>query len=469
MNPSTVDGTARTISGHVIAAGDSCTGTAVRAVPKKVISQSAGDVRGGDSDGHQADGQHEPGGPGRDRTIVARRFLGRPEHSFLGEEAGERRQARQRGEADGHRGEGDRHRLAQPAHVRHQVCPDDVDHRAGGEEEQGLEGGVGQEVVGRRGRGTDREGGQHVGQLADGGVGQNSLDVVLRECGQCAAQHGDAGNDGHHRQGRRRGEEHRIEPGNEIDAGCDHRGCVDQRTDGRRSGHRVGQPGVQRELRRLAHDPAQQQQGGDRCRVLLSPPDGGVRMFVMRERSRRDGQREDAEQEADVTEAGDHERLDGAALRVRLLPVVADQEVGADTHHLPPDQQDEQVVGEDDQHHGGGEQRHEGGVRRIARVALVDSWTSRPAPPARRPRRRRTRCRRGHRGAERRRCRTHRCGPWRSARRHARSVGDGPRAEHRRADQCDCGTCDRNRHWCARPASCPGRNRRVRRRRAPGR
>ena len=38
----------------------------------------------------------------------------------------------------------------------------------------------------------------------------------------------------------------------EIDAGGDHRGGVDECGDGRRAFHRVRQPGVQRELGRLA-------------------------------------------------------------------------------------------------------------------------------------------------------------------------------------------------------------------------
>ena len=120
----------------------------------------------------------------------------------------------------------------------------------------------------------------------------------------------------------------------------------------------------------LPDDAAQQQQGGDRCRVLAQPARGdAARTPLMRERARRDGEHEDAEQEADVAEPGDQEGLDGAASRVRQLPVVADQEVGADAHHLPADQQHEQVVGEDDEQHRGGEQRHERGVRRVARVA----------------------------------------------------------------------------------------------------
>ena len=48
--------------------------------------------------------------------------------------------------------------------------------------------------------------------------------------------------------------EHGVEAGDEVDAGHDHRGGVDQRRHRRRAGHGVGQPGVQRELAALADD-----------------------------------------------------------------------------------------------------------------------------------------------------------------------------------------------------------------------
>ncbi len=54
-----------------------------------------------------------------------------------------------------------------------------VDHRAGAEEEQRLEEGVGDHVeqAGDVGAGPDGE--EHVAELGDGGVGEHPLDVVL--------------------------------------------------------------------------------------------------------------------------------------------------------------------------------------------------------------------------------------------------------------------------------------------------
>ena len=73
------------------------------------------------------------------------------------------------------------------------------------------------------------------------------------------------------------------------------------------------------------------------------------------------------------------------APRARLgqLPVVADQEVRADAHHLPADQQHEQVVGETTSSIAAVNRRDERGVRRVARVAAAGSRRSRPARRAR--------------------------------------------------------------------------------------
>ena len=78
---------------------------------------------------------------------------------------------------------------------------------------------------------------------------------------------------------------------------------------------------------------------------------------------------QDREQQPQVGGPGDQERLHGPGARVGELPVVRDQEVGAGAHQLPADEQHPQVVGGHDGDHRAGEQRHQRGVRRVARVA----------------------------------------------------------------------------------------------------
>ncbi len=80
------------------------------------------------------------------------------------------------------------------------------------------------------------------------------------------------------------------------------------------------------------------------------------------------GEREQTDQEGDVAELGDQERLEGGGTGLGRLPVVPDEEVRADAHDLPADQEHHQVAGVDDQQHGGGEEGDEGGVGRVAGV-----------------------------------------------------------------------------------------------------
>ena len=75
---------------------------------------------------------------------------------------------------------------------------------------------------------------------------------------------------------------------------------------------------------------------------------------------------EDRQQEAEVADAVDDERLLARRGAPVLLEVEADQEVGAQPHALPADEQDEQVGAQDQGEHGEHEQVQ---VREVARVA----------------------------------------------------------------------------------------------------
>ena len=97
-------------------------------------------------------------------------------------------------------------RLPSAAHAGHRgerVGAGGVDDDAGGEEEQGLEGTVREEVEDGGVAVADGQGAGHVAELADGRVGQHALDVVLREGGQAGADHRHGGHRGRARRGRR--------------------------------------------------------------------------------------------------------------------------------------------------------------------------------------------------------------------------------------------------------------------------
>ena len=97
------------------------------------------------------------------------------------------------------------------------------------------------------------QGQHHQAQVADRRVSQDALQVVhhqrqgAREGEREQADHRDEEQDG----GRHLEQGHK--PGDQEHARGNHRGGVDQRADGRRPLHSVGQPDVERELRRLAH------------------------------------------------------------------------------------------------------------------------------------------------------------------------------------------------------------------------
>ena len=90
-------------------------------------------------------------------------------------------------------------------------------------------------------------------------------------------------------------EEHGVAP-DHVDAGRNHRRRVDQRRNRRRPFHRVGQPDVQRNLRRLAGRADEQQQGRNRQRADRAVLDragagaGGDLLEIKRAEGREDQQ-----------------------------------------------------------------------------------------------------------------------------------------------------------------------------------
>ena len=107
----------------------------------------------------------------------------------------------------------------------------------------------------------------HIAELANRRVRQHLFDVVLHKRQRCAHQGGHRANHGEcidaGAADRQAVEEDAIEACDQVDAGDNHGGGVDQSGDGRRASHSVWQPGVQEELAGLGHDRCQQTQRGD--------------------------------------------------------------------------------------------------------------------------------------------------------------------------------------------------------------
>ena len=156
--------------------------------------------------------------------------------------------------ADQHRPEGLGDLVPQPAVVAHVLLVvHRGDHRAGAEEQHRLEEGVGEEVEHRHRIGADPRRHEHVAELRAGRIGDHPLDVVLHQPDRRREERRRRADEGDEGQRMRRPLQHRRHPADQEHARRHHRRGMDQRGDRRRALHRVRQPGVQEELRRLAH------------------------------------------------------------------------------------------------------------------------------------------------------------------------------------------------------------------------
>jgi hypothetical protein len=330
---------------------------------------------------------------GLDRALVGLR-----QNFVFREEAGEGRHARD-GDARGEvRPVGERHVLAQPAHVAHVLRGVGVVHArvhrvndaAGAEEEAGLEEGVREDVeeaVGERAR-PDAE--EHVAELADGRVGQHLLQIVLHEPdggGEERRQRADRGDGGHH-GGREHEDE--VEAADEVDARGDHGGGVDERRDRRRAGHGVGQPHVEGYLRALAGAAQEEREAAERRGVdeagagqpaldavgqpadepgreagaerpdlhaaLVEQPVRAAADALEVERAGVIEQHRHGDEEAEVADAvGD----EGLLARGRVLlfgEPEADEQVAAEADALPADEEQRHAVAQDEHQHREDEQ-----------------------------------------------------------------------------------------------------------------
>ena len=165
--------------------------------------------------------------------------------------------------ADGHDRIGHRQVAPEATHAPHVLLVvHAVNDRAGAQEQEGLEEGVGEEVEHGRLVGADAGGEEHVAELRTGRIGDHALDIVLGQSDRGGEEGRDRANDGDDVPGDRGDLEQGRQQADHVDAGGDHGGRVDQGRDGRRALHGVGQPGVQEELGRLAHGADEEEPAG---------------------------------------------------------------------------------------------------------------------------------------------------------------------------------------------------------------
>jgi hypothetical protein len=249
------------------------------------------------------------------------------------------------------------------------------DHGARAQEEQGLEEGMrAQMKQGRCVAPTSRRQ-QHVAELAHGRVGEHLLDVGLVDGDRGGEERGQGSHPRHHRRRARRQRVQEGQAAHHVDTGRHHGGGVDQRRDRRRAGHGVGQPRVEGNLGRLAAGPQEEAQGRDLQHLPVGAEGhpGGHRdrlvcgesqvLLQVRKRHRRRAavgkgpeDQEDSQQEAEVSDPVDDERL-AAAVGVEAIAVPeADEKVGTQAHTLPAHEHEQEVVGQNQHQHREGEQ-----------------------------------------------------------------------------------------------------------------
>src|SRR5437660_731449 len=152
----------------------------------------------------------------------------RTENIILAPEAGEGENATDRQSRDQEGPEGDGHALTQPAHLAHILfAAQRVDHSSSAQKEQGFEVSVRCQMEDATSIVMDALAHKHVAKLADGGIGQDALDIELEESNGGSEKGGGATDASHHMEGNRGEFKERISAGNEGDAKSHHRGGRD--------------------------------------------------------------------------------------------------------------------------------------------------------------------------------------------------------------------------------------------------
>ena len=197
---------------------------------------------------HVEGGKQRANGSHVKRRVRERPVVGGVEDFVLAPEAGEeQREAAEREHADRVGGEGKRHESAQTAHVADVLLAiAAVDDGACAEEEQCLEEGMRDEMEHAHGNAADAEAHHHVAELRDGGVGEDALDIELRDGDKRAEESGESSDPGDDLQ-RDGGCEYigdlcaheRVDTRDEEDSGSNHGGRVDESADGSGAFHRV--------------------------------------------------------------------------------------------------------------------------------------------------------------------------------------------------------------------------------------
>ena len=269
--------------------------------------------------------------------------------------------------------------VVQCAHCRSRLhC---VDDRARAQEEQCLEEGMGEEMEHARNPAANAQGSDHKPQLRQGTVGEDALDIILGQRDRCRKEGGECANSGNDSEGGT------IISGEDGEGTChqkdprrDHRCRVDQ---GRNWGwalHCIREPDVEGKLGTLADRATEDQEGNRGC--VAQPEEARLRSEARQECRVEDctnftpeGQAprlgievDETEQQEHITDACGNKGLDRSSIGLGPFVEEANQQVGAEAHHLPGHEEEQQVISHRHEQHRCGKERNEAEEAALARV-----------------------------------------------------------------------------------------------------
>ena len=102
---------------------------------------------------------------------------------------------------------------------------------------------------------------KHIAELRNGRISQHFLNIGLRDANRCRKQSGKSSDNSDNRHRLRRALENDVRSRHHVHAGRHHGGRVDQSRYRRGTFHRIRQPHIKRDLRRLACRTHHQQKG----------------------------------------------------------------------------------------------------------------------------------------------------------------------------------------------------------------
>jgi hypothetical protein len=197
-------------------------------------------------------------------------------------------------------------------------------------------------------------------QVADGGIGQQTLQVVLEQSDEGADEQGGQA-DAAHQMGPLPGAgQGREQPRQQEHPGFHHGGRMQVGGNRRRRRHGVGQPEVERELGRLGERPQQDQDQGGQIEGMGADQVArgqNLRQFVT---AGDFPQQQDAPQQGQPAHAGYRQGHAGAVAGFLAFLPVADEQEGTQAGQLPEDQHLDQVFRQHHAQHGTHEQEQIG-------------------------------------------------------------------------------------------------------------